>query len=285
MIALQGQYSEDLRAFDHRLLLRRLAQEKDPEIRRRLRVVALLEARSLSWPIIYARTGIPRSTAYGLRWEFRKHGLPALLQSKRAGRPITIPPIVRERFEYLCRKDPEAIRHEVLYVIERELVVFRILQSKFSCRQLTRWYRCLAKEHNLGDRFLVFRRMRRAFQHLRPRETWCFGGIPPPKTPRDFKRVMRIDALEYASDRNPRDRELMRRAISAKYRIPLSKIAFGDEPHFHTADYAWGAIPEKLEPVDIFALWLAKPEPSLLKTSSIADPASVESRQAMQGHH
>lgn len=187
-----------------------------------------------------------------------------LLRLKRPGRPIVIPQVVRERFNYLCRPDSVPEQNTV-YVIERELMVFRILKERFSPRKLTRWYRHLAQERNLGNRFLVFRRMRPAFKHLRPGEKWRFADRPRPKTTRDFAGIVRIDALNYAADRNPHDRELMRRAISTRHGIPLSKIAFGDEPHFRTADLAWGAIPEKLRPIDISSLEMAGWHPDLIK--------------------
>jgi hypothetical protein len=94
--------------------------------------------------------------------------------------------------------------------------------------------------------------MRAAYRHLRAPEMELISN-PTPKTPHDFKRVLRIDVLSYVSDRIPQDRELYRRLISAIHKIPLEKISFAGESGLSTADFAWDTTPEDRQPVDIFA--------------------------------
>ena len=94
--------------------------------------------------------------------------------------------------------------------------------------------------------------MRAAHKYLRSPELNLVSHLMP-KTTRDFKRVLRVDVLSYASDRCLGDRELYRRLISAIHNIPLKKISFGGEPGLATADFAWDVKPEEREPEDILA--------------------------------
>ena len=229
-----------------------IRKERDPAKRGRLHAVALLLTRRVPRQEIKIRTGLPPATAYSYLHRFFKKGPQGLLDLKAPGRPKNVPEIIRERFAYLCRPDPYGAPHNVLYVIERERLVFKMLGHRFATRQIGRWYKLLAREHGASSRLRRFRTMRAAYHHLRSPERQLISS-PTPRTPRDFKRILRIDALSYVSDRRTQDRELYRRLISAIHKIPLGKISFGGEPGLANADFAWNAKPEEREPADIFA--------------------------------
>ena len=160
---------------------------------------------------------------------------------------MAIPQVVRERFAYLCRPAPQALPdpnqsepHDILYVIERERAVFRILGARFTVRQISRWFRQLAREGTVLDQVRKFRKLRPAYKHLQ--QQWKSGReTRRHATSAALKHFVRVDALHFESSRRPLDRELCRRWLAAWHKVSPTKVAFSDEPNDMSYSVVWPA--------------------------------------------
>lgn len=155
-----------------RLLATALRRERDALRRKRLRVVTLFCQGKLTARQVAAHTRIPRSTAYSYWRLFREKKIDGLLAARKVGRPEYIPPVVRERFEFLSDPigspwgPPNFRGHRIIYAPEREQVFFNALGLKYSASKISRWLRRFTIKNHLLERVLRFRKLERAYDFM-----------------------------------------------------------------------------------------------------------------------
>lgn len=230
-------------ARQRRAALRRLdskiAAEKSPVVRNRIRIIRWFVEGRMTAEQIARRAGMSRTTAFAYWHEYRMSGLENLVRVQPNGRPCAMPAIVRQRFEHLAQPDPHDGTQVMVYVVEREQLVFRILGSAFPLWKINRWLKQYVREHHLADRTYRFRTIRAAFPRLPERDRLLYSGHADVHL--SWEERLLAEALGYASDLKPDDRELCRWALAVRFDVSRTDVAFNDEPGREVAVVVWNA--------------------------------------------
>ena len=217
--------------------LRRLAltasSEISPAVLNRLQVVRHFLEGKMTAKEIASRAMISRTTAFAYWHEYRVSGLTNLVKGPGVGRPCTMPAIVRQRFDYLAQIDPDGGGQALVYVAERERLVFKVLGAGFPAWKISRWLKQYVREHHLADRTFRFRTIRPALSRLPERIRERYYGYSIVNL--SWKKRLLAEAVQYASDLKPEDRELCRRALAVCFDVARSEVVFSDEPNQESA--------------------------------------------------
>ncbi len=223
--------------------LRRLAiamkAEKSPAVLNRLQMITRFVEGVMSVEQIARHARVSRTTAFAYWRKYRLSGLKNLVTPQSIGRPRAMPAIVRERFDHLAQPDPYNGGQVMVYVVEREQLVFRILGARFPLWKVSRWLGQYIRENQLLDRTYRFRTIRAAFSRLPERDRLHYSDNSNVHLGWDERLL--AETLSYASDLNPDDRELRRWALAVRFDVSRSEVVFNDEDDRESAKVIWNA--------------------------------------------
>lgn len=174
-----------------------IRSESDQLRKKRLRVVMYFLKGQLIGREIAAYENISPASAYDIWKKYREGGISRVTSMRSIGRPKSMPKMVFDRFHYLGLPEQGPC---FIYVIEREIAIFKALGENYNSAQLNRWLRQFFRDQKIPPTTIKrFRKISSAVRFMDIGTIMLYQPFPKPNASAQWQKRIRLDVLRYTA--------------------------------------------------------------------------------------